>query len=171
MKKLTFILSLTLLCLLATVCSKKEAVTPEKAERIVSGDGSSSTSSLKINQGQSYRKKTLVEVEFGVRINSFCLQGFGICDITIVNEKVGNIGPKFNGNRRALASEENGKFVLEFIGNHSHQQLTGPSFIVDADFVLPLSVTDQVGLQPGYTITQGSYPIISGPGTLKTVAL
>jgi len=30
-------------------------------------------------------------------------------------------------------------------------------------------VSDRVGLQGAYTISQGSYPIISGPGSKKTV--
>jgi len=164
MKKLTFILSLTLLCLL-TDCSKKDAVAPEKAERIAFDDGSSSASTLKVIP--NYRQ-ALVVFEFGSPLN--CFLGSGVCNITIIKEKL--VGGGFhpgNGNKRALASVINGKFVLEFIGNHSHPQLNGPSFVMDADLVLPVNVTDKLDLQPGHTITQGSYPIISGPGSKKTV--
>jgi len=38
-----------------------------------------------------------------------------------------------------------------------------------ADFILPVAVTDRLGLQPGYTINQGSYLITPGPGNKKTV--
>ena len=162
MKKLSFVLSLTLLCLL-TDCSKKDAVAPEKAEKVISDDGSSSASSLRVIP--NYRI-AFVEIEFGVK--PLCL-GLGMCNITIVNEKTGVVPPDLNGKRRALAKVVNGNFTLVFMGNHIHQQLNGPAFIMGADLILPLAVTDRVGLQPGHTINQGSYLITSGPGNKKTV--
>jgi len=158
-----------MLCLL-TDCSKKDAVVPESIKSITSideADGSASSASTQKVIPNGSNRKAFVELAFGARVNSFCLQGSGMCNINIVNEKIG-ITPG-NGKFRALASASNGKFVLEFVGNHNHPQLNGSTFIMDANLVLPLSVSNAVGLQPGYTVSQGNYTITTGPGNKKII--
>jgi len=151
--------SYSMLCLLATVCSKKEAVAPEKAERITNtdeADDSASSSSLRTGV-------TVVVFEFGMLSN--CL-GFGVCNITIISEKFtrNNLPPEVGRVR-----EKNGKFYVEFASNVNHPQLNGSMFKMDGNFTLSDDLCDRVGLPHGYNIGSGNYPILQGPGNTKTV--